>query len=294
MIDSSSLTHLPPDLLRTFIAAADSGSFTEAARIVHRTQSAISMQMKRLEADLGRVLFRREGRGVGLTTEGDVLYGYARRLLSLHDEALAAVSGPRLDGIVRFGAPEDYATQYLPGALKRFGAAHPRVQVDVYCDDSERLREKYRRGELDIILTTEERSESIDSRNLPLTWLVAERGAPIDQRPLPLALYHAGCLYRRNGLAALDHAGIPWRIAYTSPSMTGVMAAIKAGLAVGPVSKGTTMDGCRLAMPRDGLPDIAQVGISLHAPQNGESNVLTAFSGFLRQELSLKTAGDES
>ena len=289
MLDESSTTNLQPDLLRTFLAAADSGSFTSAARIIHLTQSAVSMQMKRLESDLDRRLFRREGRGVALTSEGGVLYAYAQRLLALHDEALAAISGPRLHGVVRFGAPEDYATRYLPGALKRFAAGHPRVQVDVFCGDSDLLRKKYRNNELDVVLTTEERPGPVDSTPLPLAWLMAERGAPMERRPLPLALYHAGCLYRRNGVAALDRAGIPWRTAYTSPSMTGVMAAIQAGLAVGPVSVGTTMKGCRLAMPRDGLPDIMPVGISLHAPHNDKSDVLSAFSGFLRQELSLKT-----
>lgn len=284
------MIQLGPDLLRTFVAAADSGSFTKAASVVHRTQSAVSMQMKRLESDLGLTLFNREGRGVALTAEGDVLYRYAVRLLALHDEALAAVGGPRLHGVIRFGAPEDYATRYLPGALKRFGTAHPFVQVDVYCDESSRLREKFRDGEMDLILTTEERAGETDSRPLPLAWLVAERGAPVGLRPLPLALYHQGCLYRRNGLAALEKAGIPYRIAYGSPSMTGVMAAIRAGLAVGPVSVGTTMPGCRLALPEDGLPPIPPVAIRLRARLDGAQSILEAFAGFIRQELALAGA----
>ncbi|MGE4193341.1 MAG: LysR substrate-binding domain-containing protein [Pseudodesulfovibrio sp.] len=287
MLDETSLTQLPPDLLRTFVAAADSGSFTRAAPLVHRTQSAVSMQMKRLETDLGRELFRREGRGVALTTEGDVLYRYARRLLDLHDEALVAIGTPRMHGVVRCGAPEDYATRYLPGALQRFAAAHPRVQVDVYCDDSSRLREMYRAGELDVVLTTEETAGAVDSRPLPLAWLVADRGAPVERRPLPLALYHQGCLYRRNGLAALERASIPYRVAYGSPSMTGVLAAIRAGLAVGPVSVGTVAEGCRLAVPGDGLPEIRPVAIQLRAGRNKRPAILEAFAGFMRQELLL-------
>ncbi|WP_286181664.1 LysR substrate-binding domain-containing protein [Desulfovibrio sp. Huiquan2017] len=273
--------------MRTFVAAADSGSFTKAAPLVHRTQSAVSMQMQRLERDLGRTLFHREGRGVALTSEGDVLYRYARRLLALHDEALIALGGPRLHGVVRFGAPEDYSTRYLPGALQRFAAAHPGVQVDVFCDDSIRLRDKFRTGELDVALTTEERAGTVDSRPLPLAWLVAERGAPVDRRPLPLALYHTGCLYRRNALAALERAGIAYRVAYGSPSMTGVLAAIRAGLAVGPVAVGTTMEGCRLAMPRDGLPNIPPVATRLRVRQDAAPALPEAFAGFLRQELAL-------
>jgi len=287
MFDDSSLIQLGPDLLRSFVAAADTGSFTKAAPMVHRTQSAVSMQMKKLEKDLGRELFRREGRGVVLTSEGDVLYRYARRLLALHDEALVAMGGPKLNGLVRFGAPEDYSTRYLPGALQRFAAAHPRVQVDVYCDDSARLRDKYRAGELDVVLTTEEQAGAEDSRPLPLAWLVADRGAPVDRRPLPLALYHMGCLYRRNALSALERAGIPYRVAYGSPSMTGVLAAIHAGLAVGPVSVGTTMKGCRLALPEDGLPDISPVGIRLRVRRDGATPIPDSFADFLRQELTL-------
>lgn len=287
MLDDKNLPHLPPDVLRTFVAATDSGSFTGAAGLVHLTQSAVSMQMKRLEADLGRPLFLREGRGVRPTPEGEVLYGYARRLLTLHDETLAAIREPKLDGVIRFGAPEDYATQYLPGALKRFAAAHPRVQVDAFCADSDALREKYGDNELDVILTTEEAPGPEDSRELPLAWLVAERGAPVDRRPLPLALYHAGCLYRRNGLAALDRAAIGFRVAYTSPSMTGVLAAIRAGLAVGPVSVGAVPDGCRLAVERDGLPPISPVAIRLRARRDRENGALGALTGFLRRELAL-------
>lgn len=287
MFDESSLIQLGPDLLRTFVAAADCGSFTRAAPMVHRTQSAVSMQMKRLESDLGQALFRREGRGVALTTEGDVLYRYARRLLALHDEALAAVGGPRLHGVVRFGAPEDYATRYLPGALKRFAAAHPFVQVDVYCDESSHLREKYRAKELDLVLTTERHAGGSDSRPLPLSWLVAERGAPVETRPLPLALYHAGCLYRRNGLAALENAGIPYRIAYGSPSMAGVLAAVQAGLAVAPVTETCVVSGCRRTTAQDGLPPIAPVGIGLHLAPGKTSRAATSLHAFMGNELGL-------
>lgn len=288
MIDESSLIQLPPDLLRTFIAAMDTGSFTTAAQLVHRTQSAVSMQIKKLERDLGQQLFLREGRGVVPTPEGDMLYRYAQRLLALHEETLVALRKPRLHGVVRFGTPEDYATRYLPSALQRFAAVHPSVQVEVYCDESSRLKEQFHARELDIVLTTEEHANQTDTKPLPLAWLMAEHGAPVEQCPLPLALFHAGCLFRRNGLTALEQAGIPYRIAYSSPSLAGVLAAIQAGLAVGPVSINTYMQGCRLALPQDGLPPIAPVGMRLKITKKAHSAVLDSFAGFLSQELGLK------
>lgn len=281
------MTQLSPELLRTFVAAADTGSFTQAGKAVHRTQSAVSMQMKRLETELDRPLFQREGRGVVLTAEGDTLYRYARRLLSLHDEALAAVSKPMPKGMVRFGAPEDYAAQYLPGALRRFAAAYPMIEVDVYCDASPMLRERFGRGELDVMLTTEENNGAAHCRTIDLSWIVAERGGPLDTSPLPLALFHNGCLYRRNTLMALERAGIPYRIAYGSPSMAGVLAAVQAGLAVAPVPTGSSAPGCRQLVSGDGLPSIEPVAIGLHQSPNGSEDAVNAFHAFMGQELEI-------
>lgn len=287
MPDITPLTQLPPDLLRTFVAAADSGSFTKAARAVHRTQSAVSMQMKRLETELDRPLFQREGRGVVLTAEGDTLYRYAQRLLALHDEALAAVSRPLPRGKVRFGAPEDYASSYLPPTLKRFAAAHPMIEVDVYCDASPVLKKRFGRGELDVMLTTEENAEAAHCQKIDLAWIVAERGGPRKSGPLPLALFHAGCLYRRNALGALEKAGIPYRIAYGSPSLAGVLAAVQAGLAVAPVTRDCLAPGCRHANSSDGLPEIEPVAIGLHKMKGNSDEAVTAFHAFMAQELDL-------
>lgn len=297
MLDVKTMTQLSPDLLRTFVTAADTGSFTRAGKMVNRTQSAVSMQMKRLETDLDRPLFRRKGRGVMLTAEGDTLYRYARRLLALHDEALAAVCGPKLNGTVRFGAPEDYAAQFLPKTLQRFAAAYPMVEVNVLCGPSASLRKRFEREELDVMLTTEENSGAAHCRELKLTWIVAERGGPLEISPLPLALYHDGCPYRRNALSALEQAGIAYRIAYGVPSMAGVAAAVQAGLAVAPVSRDSRIKGCRQATQEDGLPAIASVAIGLQKAPGQDSDAVTAFHAFIGQELGLpeprsKTTGN--
>jgi len=288
MIHSLDMMQLTPEQLRTFVAAADSGSFTKAASLVHRTQSAVSMQMKRLEGELERSLFIREGRGVTLTVDGETLYRYAKRLLSLHDEALAAVSGPRLDGVVRFGAPEDYAAQYLPQALKRFAAVHPMVTVEVYCDTSPRLRKRFDCGKLDVMLTTEKAGEGSHLHRLDLAWLVADHGGPLDESPLPLALFHEGCLYRHNCLTALENAGISYRVAYSSPSMAGVLAAVRAGLAVAPVKRSSRVPGCRQTTKSEGLPPINPVAIGLHLATERTDETAKSFHSFISNELNLR------
>ena len=287
MINTNIVTQLSPDVLRTFVAAADSGSFTHAAVAVHRTQSAVSMQIKRLESELSRTLFDRQGRGVALTAYGETLYRYARRLLALHDEALSAITAPRLGGKVRFGAPEDYAARFLPKALKRFAAVHPMVEVEVRCDATPNLQKRFADGGLDVMLTTEDTWVGPGRRQIDLIWVVAEHGGPLDERPLPLALFHSGCLYRRNALLALEKNRIPYRIAYGSPSMAGVLAAVRAGLAVAPATEASIATGCRRATREDGLPPVAPVGIGLHLAPGNASEAVTSLHAFMGHELGL-------
>lgn len=287
MSNISNVSQLAPDQLRTFVVAADTGSFTKAGPLVHRTQSAVSMQMKKLEADLERSLFRRKGRGVGLTHDGEVLYRYAKRLLALHDEALTAVVGTKLSGTVRFGSPEDYAAQFLPRTLKRFAAVHPMVEVEVYCDATPKLRERFANGALDVILTTELDINGPDRRALELTWIIAENGGPLGETPLPIALFHSGCPYRKNALLALEQNEIAYRIAYTSPSVAGVLAAVQAGLAVAPVTRACHTPGCRAATPKDGLPSITPAAIGLHIAPNNSDEAVASFHAFMGNELDI-------
>ncbi|MCB1764431.1 MAG: LysR family transcriptional regulator, partial [Candidatus Competibacteraceae bacterium] len=168
---------LDPDLLRTFVAIVDAGGFTAAAQQVHRTQSAVSMQVRRLETTLDRTLFQREGRGVQLTPEGEALLGYARRLLKLHDEALAVLTRPDLTGCVRLGTPDDYVERFLPDILVRFARAFPRVQVDVHCEPSRHLRRLLAEDRLDLALITCAPGAEIGEilRREPTVWATAER-----------------------------------------------------------------------------------------------------------------------
>jgi DNA-binding transcriptional LysR family regulator len=272
---------LSPDTLRTFVAAARTLNFTHAARQMHLTQSAVSMQINRLEQDLGKVLFKRITRGVELTADGEALLKYARRLLRLHDEALATLTQPELDGRIRLGAAEDYASQHLPDILGRFGRRYPLVRVDLHCDISEKLLQLLQRGELDICLCNSENGE-IGGRFLryePVVW-VAPLDAEVEKEsPLPLAVFHHGCMFRKWALQALEEQGIDYRVAYSSPSTRGVLAAVKAGLAVAPVGASIPNSGYRILS--DGvLGRLPAAVVSLHradGPYGKASNLLARY-----------------
>ncbi|NDV24148.1 LysR family transcriptional regulator [Desulfovibrio sp. JC022] len=286
MLDITKTAQLTPDLLRSFLVAADTGSFTRTASLVHRTQAAVSMQMKKLEEDLKCVLFKRDGRGVSLTAEGEILYRYSTKILDLHDEALSAVSGPKLHGSVRLGAPDDYAMKHLPGIMQEFAVNHPQVQVDVFCDDTPTLAGMLDNGKLDLVIATDH-AQTEYSTPLELSWILPERMDPSEMEELPLALFHPVCCYRENGLKALEKAGRKYRIAYGSPSLAGLLAAVRGGLAIAVVTKDTTAKGCRHVLPSDGLPPIKSVYIDLRFQPGNRSEVVSVFGGFIAKGLGI-------
>ncbi|MFY0989591.1 LysR substrate-binding domain-containing protein [Halomonas sp. C05BenzN] len=229
---------LDTDVLRTFVAIAESGSFTRAARQVFRTPSALSMQIKRLEETLGQTLFVREARQVRLTPEGEVLLGYGRRLLKLNEEAVTQFLAPSLEGRVSIGTTDDVGTRILPGVLARFARSHPAVQVEVVVGGSTGILARLDAGELDLVLVTSGnpgqpvRGEIVHSE--PLVWAGREGGIAAQRSPLPVALAHHGCAWRGMALDALDRAGVSYRIAYTCEHSAGQEAAMLADLAVSP------------------------------------------------------------
>lgn len=257
---------LDPDLLRTFVAIVDGGGFTQAAKQIHRTQSAVSMQVRRLEEMLGRALFQRDGRGVQLAPDGEALLGYARRLLRLHDEAVAALTRPDLAGLVRIGTPDDYVDRFLPEILARFARAFPRVQVEVNCEPSVTLRRMLAEERLDLALITctpgAETGEVL--RREPVVWAAAERHLAHEEDPLPLALFQPGCSFRDWAIASLNRLGRPYRVAYTSASISGILAAVTAGLAVTVLCRSVLPSGVRPLGVDEGLPPLPSASITLH------------------------------
>lgn len=229
---------LDTEVLRTFVAIAENGSFTRAARQVCRTPSALSMQIKRLEETLGQSLFVREARRVRLTPEGELLLGYGRRLLKLNEEAVTQFLAPSLEGRVGFGITDDVGTHILPGVLALFARSHPAVQVDVVVGTTATMRQRLETGELDLILVIvglqgrSARDEVVHRE--PLVWTGCEGGVAVRRSPLPVALANHGCPWRQTALDALERAGLSYRVAYTCEHCTGQEAAMLADLAVSP------------------------------------------------------------
>ncbi|MBU1001401.1 MAG: LysR family transcriptional regulator [Proteobacteria bacterium] len=292
MIDTSTAPKFSPELLHTFIAVADTGSFTGAALLVNRTQSAVSMQIKRLEDDTGHTLFERRPRGVVLTPCGETLYRYARRIVRLYDEATALLSAPEISGVVRFGTPEDYASHHLPTILKGFSGAFPLVQVDVHCDTTPRLLDGLANGDLDLCLCTS--AHGLDGGKpvgkMPLCWVGPDLGLIGKEQPLPLAVFHEGCIYRRWALEALELAGVEYRIAYSSPGVAGVLAAVRAGLAVAPLTKSIFSPGCRVYGENDGLPALPDATMTLHLGAGVQPGIVERFAEYVTE--ATRTADD--
>jgi DNA-binding transcriptional LysR family regulator len=257
---------LDPDLLRTFTFIAEEGSFTRAAERVGRTQSAVSMQMQRLETQLGRrVLQRGKGGAVQLTPHGQYLLERSRELLALNDQIWTAFRAPQMHGTVRLGTPDDYALRYLPPVLKRFADTHPGIEVDVLCLPSSELVERMKAGELDLTLVSEghepPRWPTVELWRGPLLWITAERHTPHRQDPLPLALTHQSCAWRTAAIRALERAGRRWRMAYTSASQLGTHAPVLAGLAVTVSTISWVPDGLRPMRADENMPELPDFGI---------------------------------
>lgn len=229
------LVNLDIDLLRAFVTVVETGSFTRSAALLGRTQPAVSLQIRRLEEQLRSPLIDRGGKGVGLTTEGAGLLPQARRLLRLNDEIVSTLGEGDLEGEVRFGAPEDIATMHLPGILGAFARSHPRIKLSVTCDYTANLLDQMSRGMLDLALIKREPvgpDLGVRVWSEPLVW-VALDASIIEASPLPLIIAPAPDIYRKRALGALADAGVAFRASFTSPSLAGQMAALRAGLGVG-------------------------------------------------------------
>jgi DNA-binding transcriptional LysR family regulator len=258
---------LDVDLLRAFVTVVDAGGFSAAAERLLRGQSAISLQIKRLEERLGVRLMERNPRRIALTSEGELILDHARRILALNDELVARVREPELSGLVRLGAPEDFATSHLPRVLARFARAHPRVSLEVTCELTLEILERFSNGGLDLALVKREPSVGVVGTRVwrePLVWAATSRDLALAPGPLPLAVSPRPCVYRKRATDALDAAGRPWRIAYTCGSLAGTHAAVRAGLGVTVLPKEMVPpDLSILDGEASGLPDLRDTEMAL-------------------------------
>lgn len=259
------MNNLDTDLLRSFLAIVDTGSVTQAAEQVHRSQSAVSMQVRRLEEAVGKPLFVRGGRQMALTSDGETLVGYARRMIRLNDEAVARFAGPELTGAVRLGVPDDYVARFLPTVLVRFADEYPMVEVEVSTENSVLLDQMLRRDELDLALIScavvDDPGELIHRE--PMAWVVSAKHLVHEMDPVPLAMTEPGCQMRSHALAALDRAERPYRIAYSSRSYTGLAVFVTTGLAVAAVAESSVTAQMRVLTEADGYPKMPPVDVGL-------------------------------
>jgi DNA-binding transcriptional LysR family regulator len=282
--------NLDMDVLRSLVVASDLGSFVRAAGRLGRTQSAISLQMKKLEEQVGHAIFRKNGRGVALTDTGDVLLGYARRILSLNDEAVAATRGGAVAGAVRLGLPQDLADQWLTGVLGPFHRAHPNIAFEAVLGRSRDLREQVAQGAVDIALVFGEIGGACDEPDavayLPVAWIGPRGFVAREDEPLPLALLDAPCMFRNFGIGELDAAGRPWRIAFTSPSLPGLWGALEAGIGVTVRTTFELPSSLCVLDAESGLPPIAGVTpLSLLLTPNSRSEALEHLRSMLLEAL---------
>ncbi len=282
---------LETPLLRTLVAVSETGSFTRAAAQVHRTQSAVSMQIKRLEETVGKPLLERDRRQARLTREGEALVAYARRIINLHDEALAAVSQPEVTGLVRIGTPDDYAAGFLPQVLSDFAETHPNVEVEMRCEISAKISQAFERGEVDVALLTSgswlKGGEII--RRERITWATSVRHMVHERDPVPLAVFEPGCLFRESALVALDEIERPFRIAYSSESYAGLVTAALAGLAVTVMARSSVPAGLRELSPDEGFPVLPSVDIALLRPPPGRSHAADRLADHIAERVPMGT-----
>jgi DNA-binding transcriptional LysR family regulator len=256
---------LDVDQLRTFVTIAETGSFTKAADVVHKTQSAVSMQMKRLEERLDRPIFARDGRASKLTDDGERLLDYARRIVKLNIEAVAAFSDAELRGRVRLGVPDDYADRYLPEIMARFSRVYPAVELTVICEPSTDLIERIDANDLDLaIITNCEGGRAAESfRRERLLWVTSNRHSTHMEEPVPLALGRPTCRWRRTAIEAVEAVNRPYRLLYSSSNAGAVAAAVLAGLAVSVLPESGLRPGMRVLTAADGFPELPSCRIGL-------------------------------
>ena len=254
------------ELLRAFVAVADCGGFHRAAERLNLTQSTISQQVKRLELETKRPLFRRTTRSVALTDDGEMLLGDARRLLQLEEAARHRLAAPRLSGTVCLGVVEEVAGGSLPSALGRFATWHPGVKLEVQIGVSAELIEQFNKGRLDVVFAKRPLGTSRGRLvwREPLVWVAAETFELVPGAVLPLALYREKSVSREAALAALDSGEWTWEIVYTSPSLTGVRAAALAGLAITPLPASAVISGLRILGWEAGLPRLPDLEFAIY------------------------------
>ncbi|MER9850784.1 LysR substrate-binding domain-containing protein [Mesorhizobium sp. M0106] len=277
--------NLDSDLLRTFVAVADTGNFTKAAERAGRTQSAVSMQMKRLEGMIGDSLFERGSRGVALTQRGGELIANARRIVSLLDETAASMVAAPLGGPVRIGIPEEYGHAILSRALGAFAKRHPQVDITVRYAHSGAQIAALAAGELDLAVVFEWQDLSGGEVLMhdPTVWVTSELHHMHEERPVPIALYNRAGWCKDFAIKSLEQRDLAYRVAYTSDTNGGLRLAVTSGLAIAPISRSNIPAGCRELAAADGFGDIDSSNVVLRRNPNASGEAIDGMEEAIRE-----------
>lgn len=263
------------DLLRSFVAVAAHRNFTHAARAIGRTQSAVSLQIKRLEDIVGKRLFERSRQSVSVTHVGEELLVYANRILAANDAALSHIQRPEAEGLVRLGAPDDYATYLLPSVLAGITKDHPRLQFEVTCDNASDLLPMLERGDLDVVVATHPLSSVAGqiARHEPLHWVASPKYVDDPNIPVSLVLFPSGCVCRDIALDALKQIDRPWRTAYSTRSIGLMEQAMLEGPGVSVMEAAVIPPSLKIIDGQPGFPALPDVVISVHQSRTSEPHV---------------------
>lgn len=276
------------DQLRTFVAIAETGSFTRAADTVFKTQSAVSMQMRKLEERIGKPLFIRDGRNSRLSDDGERLLVYARKMVRLSSETLAAFDENRLEGLVRFGMPDDFADRFLPEVLARFAGSNPRVEVEFACEPTPNLVELMRKGSLDLALITHDATKGAAQlvREEPLCWVTSAHHDIHTQEVLSVAFGRESCIWRKQAEEKLTEIDRDYRVKYSSWSATVIAATVLSGLAISVLPESALRPGMRVLDESDGFPPLKKCEIALVWKGGGQNaDIISALTDHIVDSL---------
>jgi DNA-binding transcriptional LysR family regulator len=283
----SDIHNIDVALLRAFIAVAETGRMTTAAKIVHRTQGAISQQIKRLETQFDARLFDRKAGSASLTREGEKLLVNAHRLISLNDEIMDRMRTVDFTGEVRLGVAHDIVRAMMPPVLRRFRQEHPNVLITLMSDTTQTLRADLRERKIDLAILTE--SERGDRDQFLLTdqliWVSAKGGDAHRRRPLSVALGQENCGFRAAAIKALTKARMPWRAICQFGSLESVFATLEADMAIALFLSRTVPDRLAALRGRE-LPELPRFHINLRLPSTGTTSVVTEFARYIREGFS--------
>jgi DNA-binding transcriptional LysR family regulator len=282
-------TNLEIDVLRTFVTGVQLGGFARAANQLGRSPSAVSAQLKKLEEQIDQALFKKAGRRLALTDAGEALLCYAKRIIALNDETIATLTDSALEGWVRLGLPQDFAEHWLPAALGRFARMHPKVNVEVHVARNVDLLHRVETGELDLVLAwgaAESNGDHNPMFEVPMVW-VGPKSASVDlaSDPLLLAAFEPPCVFRAAATDALAAVGRPWRLTFTSPSLSGLWAAVEAGLGITIRTPLGLPPALAVLDASKALPALPSATLVMRISKGAQSPIVTVLSEILEETL---------